>query len=63
MRKQVDARASFFVRKIRPGANEVIVEELRRAFEEDTPEAQSLVKQVARYSACLRGTVVGHGVT
>lgn len=31
-------------------------EEIRRAFEEDTPEAQSLMKDVVRYSASLRGT-------
>jgi hypothetical protein len=48
MRKQVNARASYFVHKARPGANEVTIEELRRAFEEDTPEAQSLMKQVVR---------------
>ena len=53
MRKQASERAGYYVRGSE--RRDVGIEELRDAFEEDTPESRSLLNSVTRFSGSLRG--------
>ncbi|EED13560.1 hypothetical protein TSTA_098170 [Talaromyces stipitatus ATCC 10500] len=56
MRQQANKKAGFFVKQRIAGGQEVTAEQLRAAFEEDTPEGEALVNSISRRSGMLRGT-------
>jgi ATP-dependent DNA helicase PIF1 len=55
-RKQVNTRSMFFVKKIRPQDNHISLADLRRAFEDDSPESNAILNSITRFSASMRGT-------
>jgi hypothetical protein len=54
MRQQVNTRSSFFLKQ--NNTRDLTIEQLRRAFEADTPEAKAVLNSVVRYSGSLQGT-------
>lgn len=56
MRKQVNGQASFFVGKLHPQNTDLTVDELRRAFEDDSEQSDALLSKISRYAAQLKGT-------
>ena len=57
MRQQVNQRSSFFVRRSGAGPRQPVdANELREAFNDDTPESRALLNSIVRYSGSLRGT-------
>src|SRR2546429_600446 len=52
MRKQVNTCSGFFVRKT--GAVDYTLEDLRRAFNDDSVEAQSIINSITRFAGSLR---------
>lgn len=60
IRKQVNSRSSFFVRKTAPEDGEptrpTTVEEIREAFGDESRRGKALLNQLVRFSGSLRGT-------
>ncbi|EED14664.1 conserved hypothetical protein [Talaromyces stipitatus ATCC 10500] len=56
MRQQANTKAGFFVKQRTAGGQEITAEQLRAAFEEDTPEGDALINSISRRSGTLRGT-------
>ncbi|KAH0826840.1 hypothetical protein AYO21_07253 [Fonsecaea monophora] len=54
MRKQVNTRSSFFVKKT--DREEMTIDDLRAAFDDNTAEAQALLNSITRHADSLRGT-------
>jgi ATP-dependent DNA helicase PIF1 len=56
MRRQVNTKSGFFVRKVQPKQGDLSLNDLRLAFQENTTEAQAIIKSITRFSGTLRGT-------
>ncbi|KAH0499426.1 hypothetical protein TgHK011_006624 [Trichoderma gracile] len=57
MRSSVNTRSTFFVKRPGQTAHRTLtVDDIRAAFNNDTPEAQALLNSIVRYSGSLRGT-------
>ena len=56
MRKQINIRAGFFVRRGDDDRSTMIFDDLRAAFKKDYPESEALVNSITRFSGSLRGT-------
>lgn len=57
MRHSVNTRSSFFIKRPGQTANRLVnLEDLRAAFNQDTPEARALLNSIIHYSGNLRGT-------
>jgi ATP-dependent DNA helicase PIF1 len=53
---QINDKAGFFMRKKRLQDKDITIEDLRRAFEEDTPDSAAMLNSITRYAGSLRGT-------
>jgi hypothetical protein len=53
MRKQIDTRAGFFVRKDDNDRFIIIFNDLRAAFENNSPESKRLINLITRFSGSL----------
>jgi hypothetical protein len=55
-RHQINEKAGFFVKKLRPEDNDTSVDDLRRAFLDDTLDSRAILNSITRYAGTLRGT-------
>jgi ATP-dependent DNA helicase PIF1 len=55
-RHQINEKAGFFVKKLRPEDKDISIDDLCRAFLDDTPDSRAILNSVTRYSGSLRGT-------
>ncbi|EED11567.1 hypothetical protein TSTA_008630 [Talaromyces stipitatus ATCC 10500] len=55
MRQQANTKASFFVKQKIKDGREITADDLRLAFEDDTPEGEALLNSITRRSGMLRG--------
>jgi hypothetical protein len=56
MRRQVNTKSGFFVRKVQPKQGDLSLNDLRLAFQENTTEAQAIINSITRFSGTLHGT-------
>jgi ATP-dependent DNA helicase PIF1 len=56
MREQVNTKASFFVNKINPQQKDLSLDNLRQAFEDDSPESAAILNSITRHAGSLAGT-------
>src|SRR4051794_34525970 len=55
MRKQVNVKSGFFMSRT-PNDHTMSLEDLRRAFEDDSPHSAAMLNSIVRFSGSLRGT-------
>jgi hypothetical protein len=57
MRRQVNTRAGFYVRRrADQEPDSLTLEDLRVAFDENSPESEALLNSITRFSGSMRGT-------
>ena len=56
MRRQVNSRSGFFVRKVNPRGQDLNIDDLREAFNNDNEDARAILNSITRFSGALRGT-------
>lgn len=56
MRRSINTRSGFFVRKLDPNRRDISLDDLRQAFKDDSEEAALLLNFITRYAGLLRGT-------
>jgi hypothetical protein len=49
MRRQVNTKSGFFLRKIRPEQGDLTIDDLRLAFQGDTVESQVIINAITRF--------------
>jgi hypothetical protein len=54
MRKQVDTRAGFFIRKDDNDRSIITFDDLRAVFEDNSPESEKLINLITRFFGSLR---------
>jgi len=56
MRRQINTKSGFFVRRIRPEHGDLTLDDLKMAFQDNTVESEAIVNSITRFSSTLRGT-------
>jgi hypothetical protein len=56
MRFSVNDKAGFFVNKLHPEQKDMTLDEIRKAFEDTSDEAEQIVNSITQYSAKLQGS-------
>jgi hypothetical protein len=56
IRKQIDTKAGFFIRKNDNDRSTMTFNNLRAAFEDNSPESERLINLITRFSGSLRDT-------
>jgi predicted site-specific integrase-resolvase len=56
MQFSVNNKAGFFVNKLHLEQKDITLDEIRKAFEDTSDEAEQIVNSITQYSAKLRGS-------